>query len=447
MLRLSSAEGEVSMKWQKWGWAALYILAPVLLVYSVYAASPARFGSAGQILPVALGCIAYTMMCAQLILAARIPAIERVFGLDRLIRFHGMAAGWALVLAAAHKLLMHGGAFRFRPLHTGDLSLLLFLLLGILAAVFLSGRAEGLKKKWARTFWGRYDRELMLHRFMAAAVLLMFLHASGKPFMRTPLSGTVLVLCFAAGMGCFLWHTWLRRGKSFTVAKVIRENNSMTTLVMAPNRGSFSYKPGQFGFLSVKDPALSGEAHPFSFSSSPGRDASVSMTIRALGDWTGKVKEIRPGSQARIDGPYGRFSPLLYPEEEPVVLIAGGVGITPMLSIVRYYEKKNRNKPVLLLWCARDRRDLIARADWERCREEMQHFAFCPVLSRDEGGPGYHGRISRDILEKALGESGISAGAARFYFCGPAPLEQAVRAILKDLGVPRSRIVSEQFSL
>lgn len=435
------------MYWQKWGWIALYILAPVLLIYSIYLGAPLRFRSDGALLPIALGCIAYTMMCAQLILAARIPAIERVFGLDRLIRFHGMAAGAAILLAAAHKLLMHDGAFRFRPLHPGDLSLLLFIILGVFAVIFLTSRLEGVKRAWARFPLGRYSAQLMVHRFMALAVVFMFLHVLFKPFMKNPLSGTMLTLCFAAAMGSFVWHEWLRRGKSFTIAKVIPENDSMTTLVMAPNRGSFSYRPGQFGFLQIRDPAVSTEAHPFSFSSSPERDASLSMTIRAAGDWTGQVKNVRPGSQARIDGPYGRFSPLLHPEEEPLVLIAGGVGITPMLSILRYYEKKQPAREVLLVWCAKNRTDLICRKEWRAWEAEMPHFTFYPILSRDEDCPCRHGRITKEALEDALRKSGIDKEKARYYFCGPDPLRKTVWKILKTMDIPGSRIESERFSM
>ena len=435
------------MYWEKWGWITLYLLAPVLLIYSIYAGSPARFGSAAALLPIALGCAAYTMMCAQLILAARVPAIEKVFGLDKLIRFHGMAAGLAILLAAAHKLFMNGGALRFRLLHPGDLSLLLFLLLGLFAVVFLTNRVEWGKKKGVSTIWGRYDVQLGLHRFMALAVVLMFLHVLFKPFMKNPWSGTLLALYAALGIGCFVWHEWLRKGRSFTLAKVIPENDSMTTLVRAPNRGTFVDKPGQFGFLQIEDPALSRESHPFSFSSSPGQDASLSMTIRAAGDWTKKVREVRPGSQARIDGPYGRFSPLLYPEEEPLVLIAGGVGITPMLSILRYYAKKQPSREILLLWCAKNRKDLISRKEWQAWQEKMPHFTFYPVLSRDENYPCRHGRITKEAAEEALAQSGISKERARYYFCGPDPLRKTVEGILRDMGIPQSRIVSERFSM
>lgn len=432
---------------KKWLWAGLYIAAPLLLIFAIWMGNPRRLSSVSAILPLALGAAAYAMMCAQVVMASRLPALEHAFGLDRILRFHGMAAMAAIVLAAGHKVLIHGG-FRFRPAHWGDLSLLLYVVLGILAMVFLTGllarHGGALRKTLYRFRLTRYDSELLLHHGMVLALFFMFLHVAAKPFMRNAFTGTLLFLYTAFALGCYGWHLFFRKKAAFTVEKVLPEGD-MTTIVMKGEK-PFAFRPGQFGFLRLADPAVSEEWHPFSFSSSP-KEETLSMTIKSAGDWTDKVKQVKAGSAAFIDGPYGRFSPFFYGEEEPLVLIAGGVGITPMMSIVSYYRKAAPEKQILLLWCARKREDLIRKSGWEVWEKDMAHFHLVPILSRDPSWPGRKGRITEEVLKEALGESHIDKDRARYYFCGPAPLEETVLSILQSLAVPKDRLVREKFSL
>ncbi|MGW3543284.1 hypothetical protein ACWDNI_22475 [Nocardia niigatensis] len=92
-------------------------------------------------------------------------------------------------------------------------------------------------------------------------------------------------------------------------------------------------------------------SHPSSFSSSAGYTDTVQMTIKALGDFTSRVGELRPGTRALLDGPHGVFSPDLN-EGPGFVLIAGGVGITPMTSILRTMADRGDSRPVLLLYAS-----------------------------------------------------------------------------------------------
>ena len=82
---------------------------------------------------------------------------------------------------------------------------------------------------------------------------------------------------------------------------------------------------------------VSSEEHPFTISSAPGDDGCLAFTVKASGDYTRALRQAVQGDRARVDGPYGRFSYVLRTQPgQPLLLIAGGVGITPMLSMLEH---------------------------------------------------------------------------------------------------------------
>lgn len=434
-------------------WIGCYAVLLIAFILSVATSAPAIRMGPYRAIGLSLGAAAYFMMCAQIVLAARIPLLERVFGLDKLIRFHGMAAMAALVLSIAHPFVIHHGLFRIRW-WSGENALLLYVVISILAIFFLTTLLTGrfqwaaAVRKWCEKNMAltRYRVQLLIHNVMIVAVIFMFLHVvfryrgfgSNLPF-------TVLaVIAFGAAMAAYLWHTFLRRSYRYRVKQVVHENDSMTTLVLSPESGkSMNWKAGQFAYIRLKDPAVSTEWHPFSISSAPEDD--LSFTIRNLGDWTGKVKEVSVGSQVRIDGPYGTFTP--DQGNTPLILIAGGVGITPMIGIVGEALHRKEDRRILLFWCAKDRGELIRQDFWAKASDKLSHFTFCPVLSRDMNCGFEEGRFSSSIFLKYVEKSGISFADAKVYYCGPEPLRKTVHAVLNGEGVPDSRIHEERFSL
>ena len=430
----------------------LYILYPALMIAALLL-DPSTAGlSARRLGGLAVGTAAYTMLCAQLILTARLPAVERVFGQDRLLRWHGIAALAAVALSFVHAFYIHGGLFTPR-LRWGEASLALFTVLTVLAVFFLSEAVTG---RWARAArfrkamqsctLSRYHTQLLLHNLTALAVVLLYLHAAYRmrQFWTNVPFAVLATVCFLASMGCWVWHLWLRKKYVYRVAEVVRENGAMTTIRLEPEGEPMPYLAGQFAYFRFEDPAVSEEYHPFTMSSSPRE--TLSITVKALGDWTDHVHEIRAGSRVLVDGPYGRFSPALH-QEGPAVLIAGGVGVTPMMGIIYDAYFRGDSGKLLLLWCARDRSELIRRDEWTRLEKEMPGLTICPVLSREKAEGCAHGHLSETIVEACLARCGIAPGEASFYYCGPEPLRRTVRRILRALRVPAGRYHEERFSL
>jgi len=98
---------------------------------------------------------------------------------------------------------------------------------------------------------------------------------------------------------------------------------------------------------------LQNHRHPFSFSSSAAlADGRIEMSIRRLGDFTSEVHKVRLGERVYVDGPYGAFT--IGNPADMHVLIAGGIGVTPMMSMIRTLADHGENRPVILLYGSKD---------------------------------------------------------------------------------------------
>ena len=130
--------------------------------------------------------------------------------------------------------------------------------------------------------------------------------------------------------------------RPYRVSEVRKERGDTSTLVMQPDgHPGFRFSPGQFGWLTLWGSPFKITAHPFSFSSSAATaDGRVEMTIRNLGDFTSAIHKVPVGQRVYLDGPYGAFT--IGNPADMHVLIAGGIGVTPMMSMIRTLADRRR---------------------------------------------------------------------------------------------------------
>lgn len=435
----------------------VYFLLPVLLIAAIFSSNPGYYGSSGFV-PMVLGATAYTFLNMQLVLGARPKWVEKYFGLDRFYRFHGLIAVIAILTAFTHKLLMgriFPDSFQTR---LGDFAIYIFILAAVLSLIFMADTLTRLLKpvrfirenlsKWTPA---KYHVQLILHNFNVAAVVLIFIHVMLSFSAQNLLVRSLYILYFGAAITFYVYHKIIRRyllSKRFIVDEVIHETGSVTTLVLKPVNGRvFRYLPGQFGFLRLQDPAVTREEHPFTISSQPQNSQSLTVTIKNLGDWTVGAQAVSKGSRALLDAPYGIFSPALYNCGDGIVLIAGGVGITPMLSILRYYSRSGKDQKILLLWGAGQRNELICQDEFADFQQSMPHFKWIPVLAHDPDFDGEKGYITQNLISRSIAESGWETQKLQFFFCGPAAMWPAIRKSLNALHIQKSMIHRENFSL
>jgi predicted ferric reductase len=210
------------------------------------------------------------------------------------------------------------------------------------------------------------------------------------------------------------------------------------------NHPVFDYIPGQFAFLTFISEHIADEEHPYTISSTPTRPSSLQFNIRCSGDWTRHIGRLRIGDKARIDGPYGRFSHLSLTGQGDLVMIAGGIGITPMLSMLRYMADVNDPRRISLIWSNRAKEDVILPDEFRDFEQRLKGLEMTQIFTREPGETGKKGRLDRNRLQKLL--SGCSK-ESRFFLCGPPKMMQAVHRALIQLGFPSHAIHMEQFRL
>ena len=366
----------------------------------------------------------------QFLLSTRHPLVEKGFGLDKMILKHrhvGRIALGFLLLHPVFFFLSQGGV-----LVSGiSMTIGLIVLLGLVVTASLAS----LHKKLSLP----YELWLNVHKANYVLFPLVFVHVFDRATPGSPLF--YFWVAFAAAFFLLLVFKVLReidiRRNPYQVVEVQQEAKDIWSLFF---RGRpLDYRPGQFMYLRLLRKGKISSAHPFSLSSSPTRDF-LAVTPKDLGDFTATVKDTKPGDKAYVDAPYGVFSFLNY-DCKNLMFIAGGIGITPFISMIRYMYDKNIKIPATLLWANKSEEELCCRDELARMEEGMDNLKVVYVMSQQEDWKGEKGRINRNIIEKY--KTGIRD--IDYFVCGPPPMSKAVMAALKDKGVPKGKIHHELF--
>ena len=439
-------------------WRIFYFFSPLVLFalvlsnqFSVQQQDPVYVGSTFY------GTFAYVWLCYQFVISARPKFIEKHFGMDNLYRFHGAMAGVSLFFLIGH-FVIRFGVVGFDPTNLGVYALILFLITALLASIFLvNSFLRRLKfiesfQRWVDTRLGLKRYLFVLsHNFSLAAATLMFLHVnSGIVGEVAPAVRIAYAAFFLLGVSAWLYHQILRRLRlkrnAFAVVENRVENQTVRSLHLKPQQGDlFHYKPGQFAIISVHNQQLPPEPHPFTIASNPANPEEIEFVIKASGDYTSQLDKIAVNDEVRVDAPFGVFSYLNHPDEKELVFIAGGIGITPILSMLRWMSVNDSQRKVILLWGCRFTEDLIKSEEFEHFSARMPHFRWHPVLSDEPDYKGETGFFDAEKLNR-LAVNDIDVSSAGFYTCGPPIMMKIVEDALHDLGVEKSRIHYEKFS-
>ncbi len=425
-------------------------LVPVLLWLRSDAVAVAFTTPAGALRSAALlaGLCGFSAFATNLMLSARVPAIERLFGgLDRMYRWHRRLAAAVATLLVAHVVLMFGSQAA-----TPGASVVGLLLPDAGWRVFGGVVAfTGFVAILTVTLVGRLRHEpfLRVHRVFGLVFAIGALHAfrvqglgSQIPF----LDGYLAVLTVAAIAGWVyrsgLGRTLVRRD-FYRVATLRPRGASIAELELEPADAPLDFEAGQHVFIGINHPAVGRELHPFSITSAPG-EPMLRLAVKAVGDYTSALPGVEPGAWVRVEGPYGGF----WHRGDRVgrqVWIAGGIGITPFLSMVRSLPSGKAPGGGEL---SHDRKiDLYYLTDKAASAvfldELLALAAQRPGLRIIPHADSEHGFLTADGIVKT---SGDLTGAA-VYLCGPKPMTDALTGQLVELGVPRNRIHFEEFRL
>ena len=214
-------------------------------------------------------------------------------------------------------------------------------------------------------------------------------------------------------------------------------------VTLSPRSGKgLSYRAGQFAWIAFGGRRFPLFDHPFSIASAPSAGPDLSFIIKESGDFTGRIGTIPLGTKVGIDAPHGSFV-LAEDSTDPLVLIAGGVGIAPILGILRELAARGDRRPVRLIYAGMRPQTMIAP---EQIVEEGAGLDLKAIFLAEEAGAGWQygeGRVTLAVIDEAL--DGLERGQVKAMLCGPGAMMCATCDLLRDARVPLAAIRYERF--
>jgi predicted ferric reductase len=431
-------------------WVVLYLL--LCLAPLVLAVGQDRPPSRSFLVEfsVALGFVGLSILTLQFALIARFKAVAAPFGIDVLQQYHVQITFVGLAFALAHPVLLFVADSKYLPL----LNLATapwrarFAFISVVALLVLVGLSV-----WRRALHLSYEWWQATHGLLAVIVVLFaLLHASLVGYYVTGLLRRVVYDGYIGTL--ILLLVWIRLvsplirlRRPWRVVRVDADRGGASTLVIEPvGHQGFRFDPGQFGWIAVGRSPFAITQHPFSFSSAadPPPGGPVAMTIKAAGDFTKTVPDVTPGTRVYLDGPHGVFS--MDRRQAPgYVFIAGGVGVTPLYSMLLTMREREDVRPVTLFYASATWDDVVFRDELAELSESMPNLRVVHVLERPpEGWTGESGYITPDVLRRHLPSQ---YRRYEYLICGSSVMMDAMEKALTEVGVPFRQVSTERFDM
>jgi len=382
----------------------------------------------------------------QVVLLARLPALERVVGFDRLSRWHRWNGHVTIDLVIAHVVFsVWGYALMDKLPIPKEISTMIWggVYPGMITATVGTGMLIGVvatslvivRRRLSYEWW------YVVHLLAYAGIALAWFHQiptgnelvldhTAANYWRALYIATLVVLVFfrvLVPLGGALRHR-------LRVAEVVPEGPGVVSVRITGRKvDRLRAQAGQFFLWRFLDGRRWHTAHPFSLSAAPD-GKSLRITVKALGDHTGRLAELRPGTRVVAEGPFGVFTERVR-RREKALLIAGGIGITPVRALL-----ETMRGDVVVVYRAIAEADVIFREELDtlaQARGATVHYVL-----------GDHRGDGADLLSPAhLKELVPDIEERDVYLCGPPAMTEVLEHNVRGTRVPRRHIHIERFAL
>lgn len=401
-------------------------------------------------LSVSFGFIGLAMMTLQFALTTRFKWLKAPYGADIVYHFHRQISFVALGLILVHPLLL----FIFSP---DTLALLLiwsapWRARAAVVAVFSLLAVVGLSV-WRKKLKIEYNRWRIWHGLFASAAIafamvhiLLVGHYVDLPWKRALWVGYGI---FWIGLLIYtrLIKPFMLLQKPYQIVEVKQELGNAWTLVLEPaGHNGFRFSPGQFAWITVRNSPFADAEHPFSISSSAEDSRKLAFTIKELGDFTSTIKNLQIGEKVYVDGPFGSFSVDRHQHANEFFFIAGGVGITPVMSMLRTLADRKESRKLTLVYANKEWGQITFRDELGELSEKLNLNIIYVLEKPPANWQGKTGFINQDILEKIL-PGNKEKNKVEIFICGPCPMMNAVEKTLDKMGFWSGDFHSERFDL
>lgn len=363
---------------------------------------------------------------------------NKLFGLDKIIKFQRKFSLLTAIFVLFHPIffILSGQSalnfiipdFSALPLALGIVAAYLFIIVMIASSIY---------KRISYTAW-QYIHVLTYILFFFG-LYHAFNWGSDSDSWYMQLLYAISLIAVIIGI---IYRTQYKIRKKYSgkffIKNIQWETKDTFTLTIKPEK-KFQFKAGQFCFLRLNKNKLYAR-HPFTISSSPDED-DLQFTIKNTGRFTKTASELKSGEEILIDGPFGNF--IEQDNENDLVFIAGGVGITPFISIIKDHSNHKKTRNITLVYGSRTKEDIIFKNKFDSIEENW--FKKIYILSQDNCSSATNciesGYITKTIVEKYV----KNINNASFYICGPELMKDSAKKILKDLKIRKKNILVEDF--
>ncbi len=397
------------------------------------------------------GLVSADLLLIQVLLMARIPAVERSYGRDSLARWHRLVGFTSFDLVLAHVLLITLGYAA--QAHTGvlrefwDLIItypgMLLALAATVALVMVAVTSIRLARRRLR-----YESWHLLHLYAYLGVGLAIPHElwTGADFTASGWATAYWWTIYAAAAGAILAYRlglplYRSARHGLRVERVVPESPGVWSVWLAGRAlDRLPLRAGQFFHWRFLTGPTWSRAHPYSLSAAPRRDR-LRITVKELGDDSALVRHLRPGTRVLIEGPYGALTGQRR-RAAAVTMLASGIGVTPLRALLE--ELRYRPGHATLIYRARTAADFTFRDELDRLARQRGIRLFLlpgPRADADSWAPAGAGR-DVDLLHRLAPD----LRRTDVYVCGPPLWMAAVLRAARALGVPEQQLHTEQFA-
>jgi 3-phenylpropionate/trans-cinnamate dioxygenase ferredoxin reductase subunit len=438
-------------------WATAFLavlLAPVLLAPVLHGPGTSDASSLLSQLSVGMGLLATSLLVCAVVLPSRVRSLTRTLGIDGVLGIHRFVGLAVTMLVGLHIVLVlaakPANVALFDVLHAPNRArAAVGATVALVALVTLTVLRRRLRQRYEVWRW--------MHLALAGSVLVLCaLHIWWlNHLVRDTAMRALFIVLAVAALGVlgyrWLWLPIFGPCREYVVRELRPETSTVSTLVLEPRRDrrqrgyrTLAFAPGQFAWIRL-NPSIGAQEHPFTIASSAHVGLWTEFTIRHTGDFTNELRQLRPGSPVWVDGPHGAFT-LDLRRCTGLVMIAGGVGITPMMSMLRTLAHRRDRRPHRLVVVARTLDDLLFRAELSELQQRLDLTVIELLRAPPPSWTGASGAVDEELLT-ALLPGAFRRNQLDYYLCGPPAMVTDVLTVLDGLDVPQPRIHTEQFDL
>jgi predicted ferric reductase len=397
---------------------------------------------------VMLGFVGLSMAGVQFIPTARLKILADVFDMDNIYSAHHLLSILSVALVFAHPVI----------LLVNNPNILLLLnpftapwraqagLIGLLSLVLIAITSV-LRKEIKIS----YDGWHLIHDLLAAAIAVFGLIHIYKVnyYISYPAMKWAWIFEIAIWAGMTIYARIIKPvqilKKPFTVKEIIAEAKDTWTLVLSPKgHKGLNFSAGQVAWININSSPFTINKNPFSISGSAHNKGELRFSIKKLGDFTSSIGKLVGGEIVYVDGPYGNFSLDEPNTKNGLVLLAGGIGIAPIMSILYTLSEQGDTRPVFLFNGNYNEEGILFKKELDRL-DRCMNLTIVHVLEKPVDPEKYlRGFISRQILEDHLP---LNRKDLFYFVCGPLPMIKAMENHFAALGIPQKQINTEKYDM